>query len=188
MTTETTLTYRGQPLLFLDVEASSLAPDGYPIEIGWASASVEPSAEPWASFLIRPTIDWREKGHWSDDSARVHRIPFNLLMRDGCDVMDVVPILDRAFADRMLVSDAIDSDIAWIAKLYDAANRSCPWRLYDLDLARSGIAAERNLNPRKAFAALEAAEAAYPRPHRAGPDAARMLRLTQVMLAAGRRT
>jgi hypothetical protein len=52
---------------------------------------------------------------------------------------------------------------------------------------RRGIVAEMDLNPHTAFAALDLEEAKEPRPHRAGSDAARMARLTQIMIAAGKR-
>jgi hypothetical protein len=180
------LTYRSQPILFIDLEASSLDPRGYPIEIGWAAAHDLVSVT-HDSLLIRPTIDWRESGHWSEESAAVHRISWGDLTRDSMDVLDVFPRIDAAFAGQMLVSDAPDPDLRWLAMVYEAVDRPCPWRLHDLALVRRGIVAEMDLNPRTAFAALDLEETKEPRPHRAGPDAVRMARLTQSMIAAGKR-
>jgi hypothetical protein len=180
------LTYRGQPILFIDLEASSLDPRGYPIEIGWAAADGLISVR-YDSLLIRPTLDWRESGHWSEESAAVHRISWGDLTRDSMDVLDVVPRIDAAFAGKTLVSDAPDTDLRWLAMVYEAVDRTCPWRMQDLAFVRRGIVAEMDLNPRTAFAALELGETKEPRPHRAGSDAARMARLTQIMIAAGKR-
>jgi hypothetical protein len=71
--------------------------------------------------------------------------------------------------------------------VYEAVDRPCPWRMHDLVLVRRSIVAEMDLNPRTAFAALDLEEAKEPRPHRAGPDAVRIARLTQSMIAAGKR-
>jgi hypothetical protein len=160
----------GQPLLFIDLEASSLDPQGYPIEIGWAAADglVHITQD---SLLIRPTLDWRESGHWSEESAAVHRISWGELTRDGVDLMDAVSRIDAAFAGNTLVSDAPDTDLRWLAMVYEAVDRPCPWRMHDLALVRRSIVAEMDLNPRAAFAALDLEEAKEPRPHRAGRDA-----------------
>jgi hypothetical protein len=181
MTAADPITYLGQTVLFVDLEASSLDPGGYPIEVGWAGAGVS------GSLLIRPTLDWRESGRWSEESAAVHRIGWGDLTRDGLDVLDAAPLIDTAFAGHLLVSDAPDMDLHWLAMIYDAIGWHCPWRIRDLSLLRRGIVAELGLNPRKAFAALDLAERQETRPHRAGPDAARMLALTQVMIAGGSR-
>jgi hypothetical protein len=135
------------------------------------------------SLLIRPTLDWRETGHWSEESAAVHRVGWGDLTRDGHDVLNAVPRINAAFVGRLLVSDAPGLDLHWLAMIYDAVGRPCPWRIHDLALVRRGIAAEMNLDQLTAFAALAAAERSEPRPHRAGPDAARMCRLTQIMIA-----
>jgi hypothetical protein len=180
------LTYRGQPILFIDLEASSLDARGYPIEIGWAAADGLISVT-HDSMLIRPTIDWRESGHWSEESAAVHRISWGNLMRNGMDVLDVVKRIDVAFAGQTLVSDAPDTDLRWLAMVYEAVDRTCPWRMQDLAFVRRGIVAEMDLNPRTVFAALDLGETEEPRPHRAGPDAVRMARLTQSMIAAEKR-
>jgi hypothetical protein len=180
------ITWRGQPVLFVDLEASSLELGGYPIEVGWAAADAFGGVT-HDSLLIRPTLDWRESGRWSEDSAAIHHIGWGDLTRDGHDVLDAVPRIDAAFAGYLLVSDAPGLDLRWLAMIHDAVGRSCPWRIHDLALVRRGIAAEMDLNPRTAFATLDLEEAKELRPHRAGPDAVRMARLTQSMIAAGKR-
>jgi hypothetical protein len=80
-------------------------------------------------------------------------------MRDGMDVMDVVPRIDAAFAGQTLISDAPDTNLHWLAMVYEAVDRPCPWRLHDLALVRRGIGAEMGLNPRIAFAALDLEDA-----------------------------
>jgi hypothetical protein len=58
--------------------------------------------------------------------------------------------------------------------------------MQDLAFVRRGIVAEMDLNPRIAFAALDLEDEKESRPHRAGPDAVRMARLTQSMISAGK--
>jgi hypothetical protein len=85
--------------------------------------------------------------------------------------------------DRAQRRDAPGLDLHWLAMVHDAVGRSCPWRIHDLALVRRGIVAQMDLNPRTAFATLDLEEAKELRPHRAGPDAIRMARLTQSMIA-----
>ena len=55
------LTYKDRPILFVDLEASALDPDSYPVEVGW-SPGLDGVA--WQSVLILPTDNWRLTGSW----------------------------------------------------------------------------------------------------------------------------
>jgi hypothetical protein len=165
--------------LFVDIEASSLAMNGYPIEIGWAPVIGADGKLASVSHMVRATLDWREDGHWAEDSAKVHGIVREDLERNGRDVIDLLPILGRTFEHHLLVTDAPDTDLRWMAQIHEAVDRPFPWRLHDLDAVRRGMVAERGLNPRTAYAALDAADQNHPRPHRAGENALRMAKLTE---------
>lgn len=56
--------------IFFDIEASSLGPDSYPIEVGWVS--VKPNDEIVSgAMLIKPAADWTD---WSQEAEAVHGI------------------------------------------------------------------------------------------------------------------
>ena len=71
------------PLTVIDFEASSLDPNGYPIEVGLAlwPAPDEP-IRGW-SALIRPAEDSTRHGHWSPASAKLHGIRGSDLLARG---------------------------------------------------------------------------------------------------------
>jgi len=51
---------------FLDVEASGLGPDSFPIEIGWAILG-----GPAGSVLIKPAPDWSQDA-WDETAEDLH--------------------------------------------------------------------------------------------------------------------
>lgn len=82
------------PLATIDFEASSLEWDGYPIEVGvavWQDANAPVLG--W-STLICPPLAWREGGHWSLASAKVHGVTRAELLADGLSVNRVAARLN----------------------------------------------------------------------------------------------
>jgi hypothetical protein len=179
------LTVDDKAILFVDLEASGLSNLSYPIEIGWASLSADGRQLQTDAILIRPDADWRENGEWSMDAQRMHGLSMKEIRTQGADVMDVVPRFEAAIAGCILTSDAPQEDSFWIERLYDAAGRRFQGRIQALRAIRMSLIAQRGVSPRLAFERLDFAAARDPIPHRAGPDAARMARLTGLMLGLG---
>lgn len=154
-------------LMFIDLEASSLEPDGWPVEVGLAWR--EGGRLLAEGRLIRPEPHWPMSA-WSPESAAVHGIALADL-RAAEPAPEVARwVLNRA-AGRRLVSDAPPWDRAWLATLLGTLGEGVVVpKLHDFDVL---VACEFDLaGVRRVYAHLDA----HPTPHRAAADAERLLR------------
>lgn len=97
----------------IDVEASGLGPDSYPIEIGLA---LEPDQRYCA--LIRPADHWN---YWDSQAESVHRISRENLLKSGRSLKEVASELNHLLRNKVVFSDAWAVDNSWIIELYAAA-------------------------------------------------------------------
>lgn len=97
----------------IDIEASGLHFDAYPIEI-----AVRLSGE-CRSWLIRPEPQWQ---YWCATAERMHGISREVLLREGLPALEVVRQLNAFVteSDGVLYSDAHGWDGDWIDTLYYA--------------------------------------------------------------------
>jgi hypothetical protein len=102
----------GDTALFLDLEASGIHPDSYPIEIGIFG-------EAGLSFecLIKPADCWQ---HWSHDAQDLHQIAREQLMSEGTPVSLVARELNALFAHKILWAES-NLDLHWMQVLFEAA-------------------------------------------------------------------
>lgn len=124
----------GHLTTFIDLEASSLGPASYPIEVGWATLEIVGSAAGpggWAdglavitteSHLIRTPHEWDPDGYgWSHESAKVHGIAQNELMLRGKAPAEVAKRLNQVHAGALLISDSPEFDRRWLMRLFSVA-------------------------------------------------------------------
>ena len=151
-------------MMFVDLEASGLGEDSWPIEIGFAW--IEGGRVRWASKLIRPEPGW-PRSAWSSESAVVHGITMTELHRAE-DAADVARWAAAVMGNRVVVSDAPSYDGVWLDRLLAAAGlvERPPLRDFDVLVSRR----HRWPELERVYAELDAT----PPPHRAGPDAARL--------------
>lgn len=140
----------------IDIEASGFGRGSYPIEVGFVLAD----GESWCS-LVRPEPDWL---HWDISAAAVHRIRRDSLLRHGRSCADVAQLLNQRLRGQTVYTDCWAHDYAWIARLYDAAERSPSFRLANLqgllndtqlarwDQTRAEVAARLRLHRHRASA------------------------------------
>jgi len=112
--------------LFLDIEASGLHPDSYPIQIGiaWPNMSIDSQ-----QFLIRPVKEWT---YWSREAEAVHGFSLDECRRDGVTVIEAVERLESLVAGRFVHSDVVAWDDFWLNQLYAAAGRERSFALHDV--------------------------------------------------------
>lgn len=153
---------RVRPLLFLDLEASALDPDSWPIEIGcaWFSAG----RMRVRSTLIVPRNAW-PRDVWSAEAEAMHGLTRENLMTGR--PADLVAADTDAFADFTIVSDNAVWDQLWLDRLREGRPR-----LEVQPLRR--VAVERLQGPELDHLVLGLLRTRAP--HRAGGDAARLAR------------
>jgi hypothetical protein len=118
------------PVIFLDFEASALGSRGYPIEVGWAL--VTPTGQVLVrAMLIRPDEAWAD-WDWSTESAAVHNIAREELMRNGIPVGTVAQVMNRDLAGQVVHSDHPRGDGFWLQVLFNAAGLAPTFRLKDI--------------------------------------------------------
>ena len=96
-------------VVFLDFEASSLGRKGFPIEVAWIFETGEEE-----SHLIRPAEGWTE---WAASAEAVHRIPRDLLDREGKPAAEVAR---RALSGHRLYASTPSWDGQWLSRLLRA--------------------------------------------------------------------
>jgi hypothetical protein len=97
--------------IFFDMEASGLADDSYPIEVGITGDGLEYTA------LIKPHDDWT---YWSSASQNIHGISRKLLANEGKDITTVCNELNKMFKGQVIWSDS-KFDPFWLEILFDKA-------------------------------------------------------------------
>lgn len=105
----------------VDVEASGFGRGSYPIEIGLADPSGRTS-----NNLIRPEPDWT---HWSEQAEAVHGIARDTLVERGLPVGAIATWLNDTLGGHTVYCDAWGFDVAWVARIFDAAERFQRFRL-----------------------------------------------------------
>jgi len=156
---------RIEDVLILDLEASGLGPGSWPIEVGLSWVE-EGEVRSWSS-LIRPEPDWDEEA-WDPMAEEVHGIGRDRLA-DAPSAWVVAEELLGRLAGRPAYSDAPEFDGRWLRRLLDAHPTEAGVRLLDFDQAVGAVCGARGAD--WAYERLERTRT----PHRAGPDAARMM-------------
>jgi len=109
---------------FLDIEATGLIIDSYPIEIAWNAPNGE-----LTSFLIKPHKEWT---YWSETAEKLHRISRNELEQDGISLKQACAQLNDAFSGGHIFSDAPDFERHWLDRLYDTARMKRPFAIKNI--------------------------------------------------------
>ena len=159
---------------FLDIEASSLEMDSYPIEIAWSYPNGEVEAHLIDPYLMAHWTDW-------DPAAQaVHGLSRRYLSQHGKDPKRVAGRIQAVLAGQTVYSDAAGFDQAWLDTLFrDALGAPCPVRLIDMsvlwfpDLMRlpEEHALRDTPSPSRLYEQYEDAWADVDgQPHRAGTD------------------
>lgn len=115
------------PTVFFDIEASSLGPASWPIEVGWATVAPDLSVTATA-ILIRPEPDWLD---WSAQAQGVHGIDLAFAREQGRPASQVAQALNEAFDSGVVFSDACEWEAHWTRRLYDAVGVRRTWRIGD---------------------------------------------------------
>ena len=148
----------------LDVEASGLGRNSYPIEVGF----VLPDGHAYCT-LVRPEPHWT---HWDFDAEQLHRIPRAIIEARGRPALEVARKLNDQLAGQVVYSDGWANDYSWLGALFDAAELVPRFKLENL----RKLLTEHEADQWHAVKAQISSERGVQR-HRASSDA-RLLQLT----------
>ncbi|WP_286238164.1 3'-5' exonuclease [Neptuniibacter halophilus] len=115
-------------LICIDLEASGLGAESYPIEVAW----VNDQTGERDSFLINPESadDWH---HWDDHAEEIHGIERSTLLQKGLDIGKACLRLNQKLKGKTLISDAFEFDLFWITRLFEATGIQPSFRVAGLD-------------------------------------------------------
>ncbi|MGR5366953.1 hypothetical protein [Photobacterium damselae] len=107
-------TYDANSIVIIDIEASSLSEDSYPIECAWLSIDGEED-----SFLINPLSvnGWDD---WDERSESIHSIQRDALIESGISAYDAAVRLNKMLSGCLVISDYAGSDGFWMQRLYES--------------------------------------------------------------------
>ncbi|GAA0784383.1 hypothetical protein [Marinobacterium sediminicola] len=119
-------------MICIDLEASGLARESYPIEIAWKCT--ETGA--FDSFLINPESvpDWQ---YWDEFAEELHGIEPELLQQEGISAEQACIRLNRALKGREVISDALEYDGFWLRRLFNACDIQPGFHLVGLEAVLS---------------------------------------------------
>lgn len=113
----------------LDFEASGLAPESYPIEVGYILSGGERYCA-----LIKPAPDWT---HWDHSAQAMHGISREMLASCGQPVRQVCEELNQRLDGCQLYSDGWVVDRRWLDLLFCAAGLAPRFRLSPIESIQS---------------------------------------------------
>lgn len=119
----------------LDIEASSLEPGGFPIQVAWSVG------RQLISFFIRPEQP-RPGWRWDNASETMHGIHREYLIEHGTPPAKVANEMNKSLSGDIVYSDALAFDRHWCDQLFLAADLdrkfhiACYWELLALHMPR----------------------------------------------------
>ncbi|MEL6790036.1 MAG: hypothetical protein AAGL18_10095 [Pseudomonadota bacterium] len=158
------------PVAYIDLEASGLGDQSWPIEVGWAVGFAAPVAR-----LIRPHPDW-PLAAWDPKAATLHGIDQETLNTEGEDPVTVCKQLNNALAGHKVYSDAPDWDGYWLYRLHSAARMKQTFSVFHFGDLMPNISLAEKMD------LVAKANAIAPHVHRAADDVVHMQTLHQLVL------
>ncbi|MBV0933557.1 3'-5' exonuclease [Marinobacterium weihaiense] len=115
-------------MICIDLEASGLSPDSYPIEIAWKCTRTGRSD----TFLINPDSvpEW---DYWDECAEELHGIEPELLQQQGISAEAACSRLNHALEGACVVSDAHAFDDFWLRRLFEACKVVPRFKLVGLE-------------------------------------------------------
>ncbi len=108
----------------LDIEASGIHPESYPIEIG----IVLKNGESWCS-LIKPDHSWK---HWDKSAEKIHGISKSELLQYGKSITEVTQHINHLLNRDIVYCDCWTLDNPWLIKLFHQARTHQDFKLLDI--------------------------------------------------------
>lgn len=110
----------------IDLEASGLASESYPIEVGVVLGTGETF-----EALIKPLPHWQ---HWDDNAEAIHGITRQQLDDEGQDIREVCQQINALCKNKTLYSDCWTHDFRWLNLLFAEAGMAMAFRCSPMEM------------------------------------------------------
>lgn len=110
-------------VLTMDIEASGLTAESYPVSIGVAG-----NEQRWI-WYVSPLGEWDE---WCEIAAAMHGIERDFLLSQGRDAFLIAREMNAIFKGHTLLVNS-DWDQVWLAKLFDESGVRCAFEVKRLE-------------------------------------------------------
>ena len=112
----------------MDLEASGLGAESYPIEVAWKCPATGRSD----NFFINPdsVSHWR---YWDEFAEELHGLDRERLVADGISAGEACDRLNHTLDGETLISDALEFDSYWIKRLFQATGKQPAFNIAGLD-------------------------------------------------------
>ena len=112
----------------MDLEASGLGAESYPIEVAWRCPATGRSD----NFFINPDSvpQWR---YWDEFAEELHGLDRERLVVEGISAEAACDRLNESLGGETLISDALEFDSFWIQRLFKAIGKKPTFRIAGLD-------------------------------------------------------
>ncbi|XQW86272.1 hypothetical protein ACOYR1_05970 [Thalassotalea piscium] len=152
--------------IMLDIEASGLGHESYPIEVAYVSSTGDRN-----SYLIKSTDEWINDGLWcSDAESSIHKISQDMLAQHGIPPFVVANSLNEALSGKLVLCNDLDYDGVWLTQLFKAANVGVMFSLTDIRYLYEYLGESKTHNFKQSYDAIVPSTI-----HRALPDAQRFV-------------
>jgi len=163
----------------LDFESSGIGPNTWPVEVGWITGADQTPT----SRLIRPHERFSQR-YWMPAAEAMHGLSYQHLLDHGLEPHLVLAELTAQLENHLVVSDNPRHDHAWLTRLCDVCSAKPPFDIHPLEDAIRILVSATNLSYRliaeRANAHLRASGTT---PHRAGPDALKLMNAMRAAIA-----
>ncbi|MGB0466574.1 MAG: hypothetical protein ACPGF7_03455 [Pontibacterium sp.] len=105
-------------VVYIDIEASGLGAESYPIEIAWRCVASGDSDD----FYINPESEAAGWDYWDEFAEELHGIERETLLKDGVGIFQACMRLNTALKGKTIVSDAFEFDAFWMRRLFQQAD------------------------------------------------------------------
>lgn len=164
----------GTPAIILDIEASSLGPGGFPLEVAWC---VLGPTRKVVSALIAPDPDWLEHGTWDPAAAEMHGLTIEYLQANGEQPGIVADRLNASLAGCHVFTTAPSVDSSWLGILLECASSKAYFAVMHFDELLGGS------SPDAVRRAYQLASSASHHRHRAAGDVSYLLAVLEALNA-----
>jgi hypothetical protein len=155
----------------LDVEASGLLIQSFPLQVGWCGIDGT-----YGSLLIKPSKNW-DMESWDDNAEAMHGISLSQAQNNGVECSLVAKKLNAQLKGAIVLSDGISFDANWLSMIFVAAGLEKSFHLEDAYQWLGRRVRAEMLDTTKVLHAIKSYEHCKSRNHNALEDAKLLLEL-----------